>query len=150
MMGYVTFVGMQLPDRIQVDIDPDAEVKLLDVAVKHGIPLPCDCMQGYCGSCAVKVAPLFSAPQMTRLSLRERYFCCGQERYPRHSIRTSISPTIRPCGVWHANIGWPTKKSWWRFKSWRLPFALVTRIGVEEYVCQTCDEGSGSAQRTRL
>ncbi len=73
-MGYVTFVGMKLPDRIQVNIDPDAEVKLLDVAGNHGIPLPCDCMQGHCGSCAVKVAPLFSAPQMTRLSLRERYF----------------------------------------------------------------------------
>lgn len=72
--GLVTFVAMQLPDRIQVRVDPARDCNLLDLAVHHDIPLPCDCKQGNCGSCAVKVARLHAAPQMTRLTEKERYY----------------------------------------------------------------------------
>ncbi|ARU30350.1 hypothetical protein CAP31_00760 [Sulfuriferula sp. AH1] len=72
-MGNVSFVGMKLPDRIQVDVDHDAGGSLLDLAREHRIPLPCDCMRGNCGACAVKVAPLRCETSMIRLSARERY-----------------------------------------------------------------------------
>lgn len=72
-MASVTFIGMKLPDRVQVTVDPDARGTLLALAMQHRIPLPCDCMQGNCGACAVKVAPLRCETSMTRLSGRERY-----------------------------------------------------------------------------
>lgn len=72
-MGTVTFVAMQLADRVRVWVNPQQDDSLLDLATRHGVPLPCACRQGHCGHCAVKVAPLNAAVQMRKLSLRERY-----------------------------------------------------------------------------
>ena len=72
-MGNVTFLGMKLADRVRVDVARDAGGSLLDLALEHHIPLPCDCMRGNCGACAVKVAPLGCKTSMIRLSDRERY-----------------------------------------------------------------------------
>jgi ferredoxin len=72
-MASVTFVGIKMPDRVQVRVNLDAGGSLLALAMAHRIPLPCDCMQGNCGVCAVKVAPLRRETSMTRLSDRERY-----------------------------------------------------------------------------
>ncbi|MDR3391285.1 MAG: 2Fe-2S iron-sulfur cluster-binding protein [Sulfuriferula sp.] len=72
-MGNVTFLGMKLSDRVEVDVACDAGGSLLDLALEHRIPLPCDCMRGNCGACAVKVAPLRCETSMIRLSDRERY-----------------------------------------------------------------------------
>ena len=71
-MGKVTFLGMQLPDRVQVDVAFDAGSSLLDLAIKNHIPLPCNCLQGNCGPCAVKVVSLESEASMIRLSSKER------------------------------------------------------------------------------
>jgi hypothetical protein len=71
-MGNVTFLGMQLPDRVQVEVVYEVGSNLLDLAIKNHIPLPCDCMHGNCGPCAVKVAPLESETSMIRLSINER------------------------------------------------------------------------------
>ena len=70
-MGCVTFLGMQLADRVKVDVVFEAGRSLLDLAIKNYIPLPCDCMAGNCGTCAVKVVPL-QQTSMIRLSDRER------------------------------------------------------------------------------
>lgn len=71
-MGNVTFLGMKLPDRVQVDVVFDVGSNLLDLAIKNHIPLPCNCLQGNCEPCAVKVAPLGSETSMIRLSTKER------------------------------------------------------------------------------
>lgn len=71
-MGCVTFLGMKLPDRVRVTVAPDTGGSLLELAMAHHIPLPCDCLQGNCGVCAVKVAPLQPETCMTQLSNRER------------------------------------------------------------------------------
>jgi len=73
IMASVTFIGMKLPDRVQVTVDPDVGSSLLALAIEHCIPLSCDCMQGDCGACAVKVAPLRGETSLVRLSGRERY-----------------------------------------------------------------------------
>ncbi|MHB1677720.1 MAG: 2Fe-2S iron-sulfur cluster-binding protein [Sulfuriferula sp.] len=72
-MGNVVFLGMKLLDRVQVEVAKDVRGSLLELARAHNIPLPCDCMQGHCGACAVKVAPLRTETSMIRLSDRERY-----------------------------------------------------------------------------
>ncbi|BBO99703.1 2Fe-2S iron-sulfur cluster-binding protein [Sulfuriferula nivalis] len=72
-MGNVSFIGMKLPDRVRVDVHREAGRNLLDVAMEHSIPLPCDCMRGNCGACAVKVASLCGKTNMIRLSDKERY-----------------------------------------------------------------------------
>jgi len=71
-MGNVTFLGMQLPDRVRVDVDHKAGSSLLELALKNHIPLPCDCLKGNCGPCAVKVAPVESETSMIELSTNER------------------------------------------------------------------------------
>ena len=71
-MGSVTFLGMQLSDRVMVDIATEAGSSLLDLAIKNHIPLPCDCMKGDCGTCAVKVVSLQHETSMVQLSNRER------------------------------------------------------------------------------
>lgn len=77
-MGNVTFLGMQLSDRVMVDIaSSEAGSSLLDLAIKNQIPLPCDCMIGNCGSCAVKVVSLQGEASMITLSDRERNLLRG-------------------------------------------------------------------------
>ena len=72
-MGNVTFLGMQLADRVKVNVNYEAGTSLLDLAVKNQIPLSCDCVHDNCGTCAVKVAPLKPATSMIHLSEKERY-----------------------------------------------------------------------------
>ena len=69
-MGSVIFLGMQLADRVRVDFA--AGSSLLDIAIKNHIPLPCDCMRGNCGTCAVKVVSLQQDTRMIKLTDRER------------------------------------------------------------------------------
>ena len=69
-MGSVTFLGMQLVDRVIIEFK--AGSSLLDIAIKNRIPLPCDCMKGDCGTCAVKVVSLQKDTRMIRLTDRER------------------------------------------------------------------------------
>ena len=69
-MGSVTFLGMQLVDRVIIEFK--AGSSLLDIAIKNQIPLPCDCMKGDCGTCAVKVVSLQHETSMVQLSNRER------------------------------------------------------------------------------
>ena len=71
--GTVTFVAMRLARCIEVKADPTRGDNLLELAVRHQVPLPCDCRQGECGRCAVKVARLHASPGSARLTLRERY-----------------------------------------------------------------------------
>jgi ferredoxin len=71
-MGCVTFLGMQLSDRVMVDVASEAGSSLLDLAIKNQIPLPCNCMVGNCGTCAVKVVSLQREASMITLSERER------------------------------------------------------------------------------
>ncbi len=72
-MGKVTFVAMQLPDRVEIRVDPARGDNLLELAVRHAVPLPCDCRSGECGRCAVKVARLHAVTGWARLTERERY-----------------------------------------------------------------------------
>jgi ferredoxin len=69
-MGSVTFLGMRLADRVKVEFD--AGSSLLDIAIRNHIPLPCDCMKGDCGTCAVKVVSLQKDTRMIQLTERER------------------------------------------------------------------------------
>ena len=69
-MGSVIFLGMQLADRVRVDFA--AGSSLLDIAIRNQIPLPCDCMRGNCGTCAVKVVSLQQDTRMIKLTDRER------------------------------------------------------------------------------
>lgn len=69
-MGSVTFLAMRLSDRVKVEFE--AGSSLLDIAIKNQIPLPCDCMKGDCGTCAVKVVSLQKDTRMIRLTDRER------------------------------------------------------------------------------
>ena len=69
-MGSVTFLGMQLDDRVIVEFKSGST--LLDIAIKNRIPLPCDCMKGNCGTCAVKVVSMQKQVRMIRLTDRER------------------------------------------------------------------------------
>lgn len=70
VMGSVIFLGMQLADRVSVEYE--AGSSLLDIAIRNHIPLPCDCMIGNCGSCAVKVVSLQEETSMIQLTERER------------------------------------------------------------------------------
>ena len=72
-MGNITFLGIKLPDRVQVDVVHDLGSNLLELATKNHIPLNCDCLQSNCGPCAVKVVPLRNETSMIQLSDRERY-----------------------------------------------------------------------------
>lgn len=71
-MGNVTFLGMMLPDRVQVAVNYEVGSSLLDLAIKNQIPLPCDCSHGKCGPCAVRIAPMESKTSMVQLSTNER------------------------------------------------------------------------------
>lgn len=71
-MGNVTFLGMKLPDRVEVEVVYETGSSLLDLAIKNQIPLPCDCTHAKCGPCAVKVAPVESETSMIQLSTNER------------------------------------------------------------------------------
>ncbi len=72
-MATITFVAMRLARRVEVKVDPARDDNLLELAVRHHVPLPCDCKRGECGQCAVKVARLHSATGVARLTPRERY-----------------------------------------------------------------------------
>ena len=71
-MGNVTFLGMQLADRVKVDVVYDLGSNLLELATKNHIPLNCDCLQSNCGPCAVKVVALRDETSMISLSTKER------------------------------------------------------------------------------
>lgn len=71
-MGNVTFLGMQLADRVKVEVIYETGSSLLDLANKNHIPLTGSCEQENCGTCAVKVAPLQQATSMVHLSEKER------------------------------------------------------------------------------
>ena len=72
-MGNVTFLGMKLPDRVEVEVVYETGSSLLDLAIKNHIPLTGSCEQDKCGTCAVKVAPLQQSTSMVHLSVKERY-----------------------------------------------------------------------------
>lgn len=95
-MGNVTFYGMKLHDRVQVDVDPEAGGSLLDLALEHQIPLPCDCMRGNCGACAVKVAPLRGEVYMIRLSERERYLLLTAGKISKKQYHADCLPDHPP------------------------------------------------------
>lgn len=96
VMGNVSFVGMKLPDRIQVHVRHDVVGSLLDLAIEHHIPLPCDCMRGNCGACAVKVAPLRDETSMIRLSARERYLLLTAGKISRLQYQADTLPDHPP------------------------------------------------------
>ncbi len=95
-MGNVTFYGMKLHDKVQVDVDPEAGGSLLDLALEHHIPLPCDCMRGNCGACAVKVAPLRGEVNMIRLSGRERYLLLTTGKISKKQYHADCLPDHPP------------------------------------------------------
>ncbi len=90
--GCVTFVAMQLAKRVSVRVDTRIGGNLLDLAMQHDIPLPCDCRQGHCGRCAVKIAPLQSPTQMRKLSLRERYLLLSAGKITRREYDNEYLP----------------------------------------------------------
>jgi ferredoxin len=57
-MGTVTFLSMLLPQAVTVPFTGHGRDTLLNLARRHGIPLPCDGEPGCtaCQECAVKVA----------------------------------------------------------------------------------------------
>ena len=95
-MGKVTFLGMKLPDRVQVEVDRNVSGTLLDLALEHRIPLPCDCMRGNCGACAVKVAPLCCETSMIRLSGRERYLLLAVGKISKLQYHAELLPDHPP------------------------------------------------------
>lgn len=95
-MASVTFIGMKLPDRVQITVGHAVGGTLLELAMAHHIPLPCDCMQGNCGACAVKVAPLRRETSMTRLSDRERYLLLTAGKISSAQYRAESLPDHPP------------------------------------------------------
>lgn len=71
-MAAVTFLSPTLAEPVVVRL-PDAEgVSLLALARAYEVPLRCECGEGRCGACAVKVAPCGAQTGTARLTLRER------------------------------------------------------------------------------
>ncbi|MHB1656407.1 MAG: 2Fe-2S iron-sulfur cluster-binding protein [Burkholderiales bacterium] len=95
-MGNIVFLGMKLFDRVQVEVAKDVYGSLLDLARAHNIPLPCDCQQGHCGACAVKVAPLRVETGMIRLSPRERYLLFAAGKLSRTQYHADTLPDHPP------------------------------------------------------
>jgi ferredoxin len=95
-MGKISFVGMKLVEKVQVDVGHYPDGTLLELARAHGIPLPCDCMEGNCGACAVKVAPLRPETSMIRLSERERYLLLAVGKLSQLQYRADTLPDHPP------------------------------------------------------
>ena len=95
-MGNVTFLGMQLADRVKVEVVYETGSSLLDLANKNHIPLTDSCEQENCGSCAVKVAPLQPSTHMVHLSDKERYLLLAAGKISRVQYQLNALPDHPP------------------------------------------------------
>jgi len=95
-MGNVTFLGMQMADRVKVEVVYETGSSLLDLANKNHIPLTDSCEQENCGSCAVKVAPLQPSTHMVHLSDKERYLLLAAGKISRVQYQLNALPDHPP------------------------------------------------------
>ncbi|CAA7623655.1 2Fe-2S iron-sulfur cluster-binding protein [Magnetospirillum sp. SS-4] len=72
-MANVTFSAPTLDKDITVYAVAGDNKTLLGVARQHGIPIPCQCQDGECGSCLIKVTVLGdNAPMAIHLTDKEK------------------------------------------------------------------------------
>ncbi len=71
-MANVTFSAPTLPKDVTVYAVAGDMKTLLSVAKKNGIPIPCQCEDGECGSCLIKVTHLDSKVKAQNLTDREK------------------------------------------------------------------------------
>lgn len=72
-MANVTFSGPTLPKDITVYAVAGDNGTLLALAKKHDIAIPCQCQDGECGSCLIKVTHLGkNAPKAQALTEKEK------------------------------------------------------------------------------
>ena len=71
-MANVTFSGPTLPKNVTVYAVADSST-LLALAQKHDIAIPCQCKDGECGSCLIKVTHLgTNKPKAVHLTDKEK------------------------------------------------------------------------------
>lgn len=63
-MANVTFSGITLPKDVTVYSAAGDAHTVLALAKAHDIPIPCQCQDGECGSCLIKVTVLGDKPPM--------------------------------------------------------------------------------------
>jgi hypothetical protein len=102
-MASITFLAPRQPDgtleRIQVDLLPGGrEDTLLDLIERQGLRHPCECRDGTCGQCAVKVAVVNPDTGEPGVFLgrveRETLYACG--RLTRHQYASPVLASHRP------------------------------------------------------
>lgn len=72
-MAVVTFISPSMVRPVVVQIPEMEQVTLLSLALAYRVPLGCDCQDGVCGECAVKIAPKRPEARRTKLSAKEKY-----------------------------------------------------------------------------
>lgn len=72
-MAVVTFISPSMVRPVVIQLPERERVSLLALALAYKVPLGCDCQDGICGECAVKVAPKRQEARRTRLSPKEKY-----------------------------------------------------------------------------
>ena len=70
-MANVTFAGLTMDKNVTVYGKAGDTSTLLALAKKNDIPIPCQCQDGNCGSCLVKVTVLGTKPPLA-ISLQEK------------------------------------------------------------------------------
>ena len=70
-MANVTFAGLNMEKNVTVYATAGDTGTLLALAKKHNIPIPCQCQDGNCGSCLIKVTVLGTKPPLA-ITLQEK------------------------------------------------------------------------------